>query len=62
MGDRKRGFFQALERGNPACYEDANLMFAVGLRRELSEDEFALEPLGLARKYGSLFRLPSMCA
>lgn len=41
-------FFSRLERGDPACYEEAELFFDICLRRELAEDEFSFEPLGLA--------------
>lgn len=41
-------FFAKLNAGVPSCSSDAKLAFDIGLRRELSEDEFALEPLGLA--------------
>jgi Domain of unknown function (DUF1998)/Helicase conserved C-terminal domain len=41
-------FFAKMKVGTPSCMSDAKLAFNIGLRRELSEDEFALEPLGLA--------------
>ena len=41
-------YFAQLADGAAQPYEDAKLAFDLGLRRELAEDEFALEPLGLA--------------
>jgi len=41
-------FFTRLAGGDLGPYADAELAFNVALRRELAEDEFALEPLGLA--------------
>ena len=48
MGSEIREFFTQLASGLPSCYEDAKLAFDLALRRELSEEAFALEPLGLA--------------
>lgn len=42
-------FFRLLESGANSSYRDAELGFNLALRSELSEDEFALEPLGLAQ-------------
>ena len=44
-----RDFFTRLGSGASSCYEEAKRAFDVALRRELAEDSFALEPLGLAR-------------
>ncbi len=41
-------FFGRLDAGEQSCYDQATLFFDLALRRELSEDEFSLEPLGLA--------------
>jgi ATP-dependent helicase YprA (DUF1998 family) len=41
-------FFSRLAAGDPACYEEAERIFNVALRREISESRFSLEPLGLA--------------
>lgn len=41
-------FYTRLDDGDQRPYADAELAFNVALRRELAEDEFALEPLGLA--------------
>jgi ATP-dependent helicase YprA (DUF1998 family) len=41
-------YFQRHDDGNQSSISDAELAFALGMRRELSEDAFALEPLGLA--------------
>ena len=41
-------FFASLAAGKAACYENAELAFDVALRRELSEDQFSLEPFGPA--------------
>src|SRR6266567_3802935 len=43
-----REFFARMEEGDTACFKEAETAFHVGLRRELSQREFALEPLGLA--------------
>ncbi len=43
-----REFFARMEDGDTACLKEAETAFHVGLRRELSQREFALEPLGLA--------------
>lgn len=42
------GFFSRMEEGDDACYEAAEKYFSVSLRREIAEDRFSLEPLGLA--------------
>jgi ATP-dependent helicase YprA (DUF1998 family) len=42
------GFFAKLEAGDQLALDAAQLGFHLGLRRELAEDEFSLEPLGLA--------------
>lgn len=41
-------FFTLLEAGDQEVYSKADDSFNLALRRELAEDEFALEPLGLA--------------
>ena len=41
-------FFAQVARGSQTVYQDAEQAFNLALRRELAEDEFALEPLGLA--------------
>ena len=41
-------FFAKMQSGVSSVMNDAKLAFNIGLRREISEDEFALEPLGLA--------------
>lgn len=41
-------YFARLKEGDVACFKEAETAFHVGLRRELSQREFALEPLGLA--------------
>ncbi len=41
-------FFSRLEGGDESCYESAETHFNVALRREVAEDRFSLEPLGLA--------------
>lgn len=41
-------FFGRLAAGAPSSSSDAKLAFNIAIRRELSEDEYALEPLGLA--------------
>ncbi|MGZ6366273.1 MAG: DEAD/DEAH box helicase, partial [Ktedonobacteraceae bacterium] len=41
-------YFARMKEGDVACYKQAEIAFHVGLRRELSQREFALEPLGLA--------------
>lgn len=41
-------FFARLDAGEQSCYDQAALFFDLSLRRELAEDEFSLEPLGLA--------------
>lgn len=43
-----RDFFARLAAGHASCYQYAEVAFNIALRRELSEDQFALEPLGLA--------------
>lgn len=45
---RIRDYFARLNDGDAACFKEAEAAFHVGLRRELSQREFALEPLGLA--------------
>lgn len=45
--DMFEGFFSDLESGSPTVYSRAEEYFNVALRRELSEKDFALEPLGL---------------
>ena len=47
MGSEIREFFTQLGSGSQSCYDDAKLAFDLALRRELSEEAFALEPLGL---------------
>jgi ATP-dependent helicase YprA (DUF1998 family) len=42
------GFFTRLEEGDNSCYEAAEKHFNIALRREIAEDRFSLEPLGLA--------------
>lgn len=44
MGD----FFAQVERGVPTSQSAAEMWFDINLRRELAEEEFSLEPLGLA--------------
>ncbi len=46
---RYRGFFAAQDRTSRQAEKAVNEAFAAGLRRELTEDGFALDPLGLAR-------------
>ena len=41
-----------MEEGDDSCYEAAEKYFNVSLRREIAEDRFSLEPLGLARLAG----------
>lgn len=41
------GFFERVAHGDQGALEAAEIEFDVSLRRELAEDEFALEPLGL---------------
>lgn len=41
------GFFERVAHGDQGALEYAETEFDVSLRRELAEDEFALEPLGL---------------
>jgi len=41
-------FFAQVERGVPSTQTSAEMWFDINLRRELSEEEFSLEPLGLA--------------
>lgn len=41
------GFFEQVGRGDQGAIEAAEIEFDVSLRRELAEDEFALEPIGL---------------
>jgi ATP-dependent helicase YprA (DUF1998 family) len=41
-------FFARLEEGDAECHAEAEIRFDVALRRELSQSDFALEPLGLA--------------
>lgn len=48
-------FFAKVENGDPSSIDLAETYFNVALRRELAEDEFSLEPLGLA---GWRVRLP----
>ena len=43
-----KDFFARAESADPDCYKAAEVAFNLALRRELAEDEFALEPLGLA--------------
>jgi ATP-dependent helicase YprA (DUF1998 family) len=45
---RLREYFARMNDGDAACFKEAETAFHVGLRRELSQREFALEPLGLA--------------
>lgn len=45
---RVKVFFDRFNSGDTGVYEDAKWAFNVALRRELSENEFGLEPLGLA--------------
>ena len=49
---RIRDYFARTHNGDEASYEaaykEAETAFHVGLRRELSQRDFALEPLGLA--------------
>lgn len=44
---RMRGLFTQIGHGDQGALEAAETEFNVSLRRELAEDEFALEPLGL---------------
>jgi ATP-dependent helicase YprA (DUF1998 family) len=46
-GEAQR-FFTRIEAGDASADRDAKLAFHLGLRRELAQAEFALEPLGLA--------------
>lgn len=46
--DDIKDFFAQLEAGDEAMYVKAEEYFNLSLRRELAEDEFSLEPLGLA--------------
>jgi hypothetical protein len=46
--DTIANFFAQRAAGSLSIYAEAERYFDVALRRELSEDEFALEPLGLA--------------
>jgi ATP-dependent helicase YprA (DUF1998 family) len=41
-------YFARLTQGDAQCYTEAETAFHLALRRELAEEEFALEPLGLA--------------
>lgn len=41
-------YFARRDAGDTACDEAAKVAFQIGLRREISEDQFGLEPLGLA--------------
>lgn len=41
-------FFARQAAGDERCLREAELFFDLGMRRELAEDEFSLEPLGLA--------------
>ncbi len=41
-------FFTRLEQDDPSCFSSAETNFEVNLRREVAEDRFSLEPLGLA--------------
>ncbi len=45
---RAHEYFARLKQGDVECFKEAETAFHVGLRRELSQKEFALEPLGLA--------------
>ncbi len=45
---RVADFFTRYDAGDDVVYEWAQLAFHLAMRRELAEDEFALEPLGLA--------------
>ncbi|MEW6223615.1 MAG: DEAD/DEAH box helicase [Chloroflexota bacterium] len=47
-GDDIRDFFAQAEAGNPAIQQATQVWFDVNLRREISEEEFSLGPLGLA--------------
>lgn len=47
-GGRIPDFFTRLSEGDQYCYDAAETEFNVSIRRELSEDQFSLEPLGLA--------------
>ncbi|MFW6116230.1 MAG: Zn-binding domain-containing protein [bacterium] len=42
-------FFRRVESASQTVYDEAEMAFNVALRRELSQDEFGLEPLGLAK-------------
>ncbi len=46
--DDFEAFFAEVDQGSSEVYSRAELYFNLALRKELSEDEFALEPLGLA--------------
>jgi ATP-dependent helicase YprA (DUF1998 family) len=46
--DLFEGYFKELDSGSDTAYAKANVHFNVSLRRELSEEDFGLEPLGLA--------------
>jgi len=46
--DEFEAFFAEVDQGSSEVYTKAEMYFNLALRRELSEDEFALEPLGLA--------------
>lgn len=52
--DDERDFFSLLASGDQDVYKKAQDYFDLSLRRELVEDEFALEPLGLASWHVSL--------
>ena len=40
--------FQRLNKGDSSVYADAQVAFDIAARREISQDDFGLEPLGLA--------------
>jgi ATP-dependent helicase YprA (DUF1998 family) len=46
--DQIPDYFTRMAQGDQECIAAAQMAFAVALRREISEDEFSLEPLGLA--------------
>lgn len=47
--ERLENFFKIYEEDEEQTYRDAETPFKVSLLREVTEDQFALEPLGLAR-------------
>ena len=47
-GGMVQDFFTQISTGSQKVYSDAEIAFNIALRHELAEDEFALEPLGLA--------------